>query len=244
MSPTQITWLTPTDPPDVFPDIESALVEPDGLLAAGGDLSSERLLYAYRHGIFPWYEEGQPILWWSPDPRCVFLPGDLHISRRVQRQMRNSPAELRFNTAFTDVIRACAGARKSQQGTWITADMITAYERLHAEGWAHSVEIWEADKLTGGVYGLLIGKAFFGESMFSASANTSKMALFGLTQHLQEFGLELIDCQVVSEHLLTLGARIIPRSEFAAILKRACNPRDRHEIWPESPVAVADLLRK
>jgi leucyl/phenylalanyl-tRNA--protein transferase len=219
-------------------------VEPDGLLAAGGDLSSERLLYAYQHGIFPWYEEGQPVLWWSPDPRCVFLPGDLHISRRLQRQMRNSDAELRFNNAFADVIRACAGARKSQQGTWITNDMTMAYEKLHAQGWAHSVEIWENDELTGGVYGLLIGKAFFGESMFSARANTSKMALLGLTRHLQEFGLALIDCQVVSEHLLTLGASIIPRSEFAALLNRACNPPERHEIWPESPVSVAELVRR
>jgi leucyl/phenylalanyl-tRNA--protein transferase len=219
-------------------------VEPDGLLAAGGDLSSERLLCAYQHGIFPWYEEGQPVLWWSPDPRCVFLPGDLHISRRLQRQMRNSDAELRFNNAFADVIRACAGARKSQQGTWITNDMTMAYEKLHAQGWAHSVEIWENDELTGGVYGLLIGKAFFGESMFSARANTSKMALLGLTRHLQEFGLALIDCQVVSEHLLTLGASIIPRSEFAALLNRACNPPERHEIWPESPVSVAELVRR
>jgi len=244
MSPTQITWLTPNDPPDAFPDAENALAEPDGLLAAGGDLSSERLLYAYRHGIFPWYDEGQPVLWWSPDPRCVFLPGDMHISRRLRQQMRNSIANLRFNTAFADVIQACAGARKSQQGTWITADMMAAYKKLHAEGWAHSIEIWEDGKLTGGVYGLLVGKAFFGESMFSGSANTSKMALWGLTRHLQEFGLELIDCQVVSEHLLTLGASVIPRSEFTAILNRACNPPKRLEIWPESPISVSELVRK
>jgi leucyl/phenylalanyl-tRNA--protein transferase len=244
MSQPQITWLTPTDPPDAFPDTGNALTEPDGLLAAGGDLSSERLLYAYQHGIFPWYEEGQPVLWWSPDPRCVFLPGDLHIARRVQRQMRSSTAELRFNNAFADVIRACAGVRKSQQGTWITDEMTAAYEKLHAEGWAHSIEIWEDGALMGGVYGLLIGRAFFGESMFSTGTNSSKMALFGLTRNLQQFGLELIDCQVVSEHLLTLGASIIPRSEFITILNRACNPPNRHEIWPESPVPVADLLRK
>lgn len=244
MSPTRISWLSPSDPPDAFPDIESALAEPGGLLAAGGDLGSARLLEAYRRGIFPWYEEGQPILWWSPDPRCVFLPGDLHVSRRLQQQMRNSAAELRFNNAFDEVIRACAGARKSQQGTWITDDMTAAYETLHAEGWAHSIEIWENGELTGGVYGLLIGKAFFGESMFSARANTSKMALLGLTQYPQEFGLELIDCQVVSEHLLTLGASIIPRSEFAAILNRACNPPKRLENWPESPISVAELVRE
>jgi leucyl/phenylalanyl-tRNA--protein transferase len=244
MSPTRIAWLSPSDPADAFPDVENALAEPDGLLAAGGDLSSERLLQAYRRGIFPWYEEGQPILWWSPDPRCVFLPGDLHVSRRLQQQMRNSAAELRFNHAFAEVIRACAGARKSQQGTWITDDMVAAYEALHADGWAHSIEIWEAGELTGGVYGLLVGRAFFGESMFSATANASKMALLGLAQHMREFDLELIDCQVVSEHLLSLGASVISRSDFAAILKQACNPPNRHEIWPESPIPVSDLLRK
>jgi len=244
MSQTRIAWLSPSDPADAFPDISNALTEPDGLLAAGGDLSSERLLQAYRSGIFPWYEDGQPILWWSPDPRCVLLPGDLHVSRRLRQQLRNADAELCFNRAFSDVIHACAGTRKSQQGTWITADMIAAYESLHAEGWAHSIEIWEAGELTGGVYGLLIGKAFFGESMFSARANRSKMALLGLSQTMQQFDLEVIDCQIVSEHLMTLGASIIPRTEFAAILKRACNPPKRHEIWPQSPISVSSLLSR
>jgi leucyl/phenylalanyl-tRNA--protein transferase len=242
MNQTRIAWLSPSDPPDAFPEIDSALAEPDGLLAAGGDLSSERLLQAYRSGIFPWYDDGQPILWWSPDPRCVFLPGDLHISRRLRQQLRNSNSELCFNRAFSEVIHACAAARKSQQETWITADMIAAYETLHAEGWAHSIEIWEADELIGGAYGLLIGRAFFGESMFSARANTSKMALLGLSRHLQQFDLEIIDCQIVSEHLKTLGARTIPRDAFAAVLKRACDPPKRHEIWPQSPIPVSSLF--
>lgn len=243
MSRTRVAWLSPSDPPDAFPDTADALTEPDGLLAAGGDLSSERLLAAYSSGIFPWYDDGQPVLWWSPDPRCVLQPADLHISRRLRQQMRKSRAELRFNHAFAGVIRACAGERRSQQGTWITDDMIAAYAQLHAEGWAHSVEVWEENVLTGGLYGLCIGRVFFGESMFSASHNTSKMAMLGLAQHMQSSDLELVDCQVVSQHLVTMGARAIPRSDFTRILKRACDPPTRHDEWPTSPIQIADLLR-
>ena len=241
MSPNQIAWLSRSDPPDAFPDVASALPEPDGLLAAGGDLSSERLLCAYRRGIFPWYDNGQPVLWWSPDPRCIIRPSELHVSRRLRREMRTSLGELRFNTVFGDVIRACAGKRRSEQGTWITADMVAAYERLHEERWAHSIEVWEDDALAGGVYGLCIGNVFFGESMFSARPNASKIALLGLTTHMQDAGLELIDCQVVSEHLMTLGARTIPRAEFVAILDRACSPAQRYEDWPKKPLPVRDL---
>lgn len=242
MTQNRIAWLSPADPPDTFPDVASALNEPDGLLAAGGDLSSARLIAAYRNGIFPWYDDGQPILWWAPDPRCIMWPSELHVSRRLQQQMRNSTAELRFNTAFDAVIRACAGERKSQQGTWITEDMTAAYERLYAERWAHSIEVWEDDELTGGVYGLCIGKVFFGESMFSAKTNASKMALMGLAQHMREFALELIDCQVVSQHLMTLGATVIPRDEFTRILDRACTPPERHQNWPQRPLPVRQLL--
>jgi len=243
VSPTRIAWLSPSDPPDAFPDTVDALTEPDGLLAAGGDLSSERLLAAYSSGIFPWYDDGQPVLWWSPDPRCVLQPADLHISRRLRQQMRKSRAELRFNHAFADVIRACAGERRSQQGTWITDDMIAAYAQLHTEGWAHSVEVWEENVLTGGLYGLCIGRVFFGESMFSASPNTSKMAMLGLAQHMQSSDLELVDCQVVSQHLVTMGARAIPRGDFTRILKQACDPPTRHDEWPTSPIRIAELLR-
>ena len=243
MSSNRIAWLSPSDKPDAFPDVENALTEPNGLLAAGGDLSPERMLFAYRNGIFPWYDDGQPILWWSPDPRCVLRPRDLHISRRLQQQVRNSTAQLRFNFAFADVIRACAGQRQSQQGTWITDEMIDAFENLYAHGWAHSIEVWDDDELIGGVYGLYIGTVFFGESMFSAKANASKMALWGLSKHIQDSELGLIDCQVVSQHLMTLGAAVVPRREFTEILDRACDPPTRYAGWPQGPLAMTDMLR-
>jgi len=242
MSNNRVMWLSPDDPPDRFPPINAALHEPDGLLAAGGDLSTERLLFAYRSGIFPWYDEGQPLLWWSPDPRCVFMPGDFHISRRLQRELRRSTAEIRINTAFSDVIRACAEPRQSEQGTWITSEMITAYEDLHRNGWAHSIEVWQADELTGGLYGVAIGKAFFGESMFSLRSNASKLALVYLAAQLKAGTLDLLDCQVVSSHLLSLGARIVPRSAFLQSLKTACNPVDPFVHSPESPITCSKLL--
>jgi leucyl/phenylalanyl-tRNA--protein transferase len=242
MTQGRIEWLSPADPPEAFPDVSRALTEPDGLLAAGGDLSPERLLAAYARGIFPWFEEGQPILWWSPDPRCVLRPDRLHVARRLRRQLRNSPTELRFNTAFGSVIRACAGRRRSQQGTWITNDMIAAYEHLHREGWAHSVETWDGGELTGGLYGLCIGRVFFGESMFSGRANTSKMALLGLTRHMQAAGIELLDCQVASPHLFTLGAEYMRRRNFSAFLAAACDPPERHAAWPAKPVPVCSLF--
>ncbi len=241
MNNNRVMWLSPDDPPDSFPPISAALHEPDGLLAAGGDLSAERLLFAYRSGIFPWYDEGQPLLWWSPDPRCVFLPGDYRVSRRLQRELRRSSDEIRINTAFSDVIRACAGPRRSEQGTWITPEMIKAYEGLHREGWAHSIEVWQSGKLAGGLYGLAIGKAFFGESMFSLTSNASKLALLYLTHRLTAGDLELLDCQVVSGHLVSLGARIVPRSEFLQRLETACNPVRTVENWPDIPKACREL---
>lgn len=241
MGNNRVLWLGPDDPPDAFPPIQNALVEPDGLLAAGGDLSTERLLYAYRHGIFPWFDEGQPILWWSPDPRCVLKLSDYHVAQRLRRQLSGSTAELTFNGSFGDVVRACAGPRRSEQGTWITNDMVVAYQALHVEGWAHSVEIRENDQLVGGVYGLAIGRVFFGESMFSAAPNASKLALLGLCKILEEHAFELIDCQVVSQHLLTLGATAIPRSAFATMLDAACNPATAFENWPNGPIPVCEL---
>jgi leucyl/phenylalanyl-tRNA---protein transferase len=242
VSANRVAWLTESDAANSFPDVENALSEPDGLLAAGGDLSSARLLSAYSRGIFPWYEEGQPILWWSPDPRCVLWPAELHISRRLRQQLRNSGAELTFNQAFGDVVRQCARKRRSQQGTWITPDMTQAYEVLHDDGWAHSVEIWDEGELVGGLYGICIGKAFFGESMFSRKPNTSKMAMLGLASHMLSSGLELIDCQVVSRHLVALGARLIPRADFSAFLDRVCNPQKQHESWPGEPIPVSKLF--
>ena len=244
MSSNRITWLGPEDPPDAFPDVELALREPDGLVAAGGDLSSERLLAAYKAGIFPWYEEGQPILWWSPDPRCILRPDELHVSRRLAQELKSSSLTLSFNQSFGEVVEACAGPRRSQQGTWITSEMAAAYERLHAAGWAHSIEVRHDADLVGGLYGLCIGRVFFGESMFSAVPNASKMAMVGLTQHMLANELELIDCQVVSPHLVTLGARTIPRAEFTRILWRACEPATRYENWPKETLMVADLLTK
>jgi leucyl/phenylalanyl-tRNA--protein transferase len=240
----QIVWLSPTDAPDAFPDIESALNEPDGLLAAGGDLNSERLLAAYSNGIFPWYDNGQPILWWSPDPRCILRPADYHVAKRLRSTGRRSSLRLSFNRAFGEVIHACAAGRKSQQGTWITDDMIAAYEILHAEGWAHSVEVWDSDRLVGGIYGLVIGKIFFGESMFSQETNASKFAMLGLCQQLLENDFALLDCQVVSEHLLTLGATTMPRAEFASTLRRSCQPVTRFEHWPEKTLSIRDLMPK
>lgn len=239
---TRVVWLSPSDPPDAFPPVENALREPDGLLAAGGDLSSERLLYAYRKGIFPWYDEGQPLLWWSPDPRCVLRPGDLHLSRRTRRYIRRSGTEIRFNTAFGDVIRACAAPRSSQQGTWITPAMIAAYEALHDEGWAHSIEVWRDDRLVGGLYGIAVGRVLFGESMWSEEANVSKIALLALERCMDSGDLCMIDCQVLSGHLISLGAAAIPRSEFVSAIESLCEPVCRFENWPSDPIISTDLL--
>lgn len=241
MSSKQVFWLSPSDPPDAFPDIEEALQEPDGLLAAGGDLSSERLLNAYRKGIFPWFDQGQPILWWSPDPRCVLRPADFHVSKRLRRDVLHSSATLTFNQSFGEVVRACAAPRPAQQGTWITADMILAYEQLHAEGWAHSVEVWQDGQQVGGLYGLAIGKVFFGESMYSLEPNTSKIAMLGLSRFLLRNNIALIDCQVISRHLLTLGATMISRPDFRRELESACDPATRIRNWPPNPVDVSKL---
>lgn len=244
MSSSQLFWLDSSDPPDAFPDIEEALREPDGLLAAGGDLSSERLLNAYRKGIFPWYDDEQPILWWSPDPRCVLRPADFHVSRRLRRDLLRSKATLTFNQSFGEVVRACAAPRIAQQGTWITADMILAYKQLHREGWAHSVEVWQDGRRVGGLYGLAIGKVFFGESMYSLKPNTSKFAMLGLSRFLLRNDVALIDCQVISRHLLSLGATMISRPDFRRELDSACNPATRIRNWPPNPVDVSELSPK
>ena len=244
MSSNRVVWMSPTDPPEAFPDIGSALREPDGLLAAGGDLSPGRLLHAYRSGIFPWFDDGQPILWWSPDPRCVLRTRDFHTSTRMRRTIRSSSAEITINRSFSEVIRSCSGPRRSEQGTWITADMIEAYETLHEDDWAHSIEVREGGTLVGGLYGLAIGQMFFGESMFSLSPNASKLAMLALTEILGNNGFEMIDCQVVSQHLLTLGAVAIPREEFAAHLRSSCPALTRFAGWPASPLNVCDLRPK
>lgn len=237
----RIAWISPGDPPDAFPDISRAMREPDGLLAAGGDLSRARLLAAYRLGIFPWFDAGQPILWWSPDPRCVLIPGAFHVSRRLRRELRGSDAEIRFNTRFDVVIAACAEPRSGQHGTWITAEMIAAYTRLHVDGWAHSIEVWQQDAMIGGLYGVAMGRVFFAESMFSRRRNASKYALFTLSQILCVNDFKLIDCQVTSHHLTTLGATLLPRAQFADILATSCVPRERFGGWPDIALAVCDI---
>ena len=242
MNNSRVIWLASDDPPNRFPPVSSALTEPDGLLAAGGDLSTERLLYAYRRGIFPWYEEGQPLLWWSPDPRCVFMPGDHRISRRMRRDAQRSSAEIRINTAFSAVVEQCAGPRRSEQGTWITPAIMTAFDELHTQGWAHSIEVWQSGKLIGGLYGLAIGRVFFGESMFSRQSNASKLALLYVASCLDGGDLDLLDCQVVSAHLMSLGARSVARSDFVSHLESACEPANRMTTWPETPIECARLL--
>ena len=242
MKSPQITWISASDPPESFPDVERAFDVPDGLLAAGGDLSESRILYAYAHGIFPWFSEGQPILWWSPDPRCVIVPGNLRIGRRLARHLRNGPFEITCNRQFADVVARCAGRRPGQDGTWITPDMQSAYRRLHDEGWAHSVEVWSGDRLVGGLYGLAIGRIFFGESMFSADANASKAAMVAVCRQLVDHGFELLDCQVQSPHLLSMGAELLPRARFVHCVREACAGMPLFREWPAERRHVSEFL--
>lgn len=209
-----IPWL---DTHDDFPPLEHALPEPNGLLCAGADLSPQRLLLAYRRGIFPWFSPGEPILWWSPDPRMTLVPSALNISRSLRRRLRQDDHEVRFDSDFDNVILACATApRNGQNGTWITPEMQAAYRRLHALGYAHSVETWIDGELVGGLYGIAIGRMFYGESMFSLATDASKIALAHLARYLTANNFGLIDCQMSTAHLASLGAREMPRREFIA----------------------------
>ncbi|UGB39333.1 leucyl/phenylalanyl-tRNA--protein transferase [Frateuria soli] len=200
--------------PERFPDPRQALVEPNGLLAFGGDLSPRRLLAAYERGIFPWFNPGEPILWWSPDPRCVFDTATLHANRSLRRALAGTDWHVTVDEAFVRVMRACAAPRPGQHGTWIGQAIIDAYAALHTQGHAHSVEVWEGDALVGGVYGVGVGRLFCGESMFSAHSGGSKLALMALAALLREWGFPLLDAQVSNPHLLGLGAREIPRDAF------------------------------
>jgi leucyl/phenylalanyl-tRNA--protein transferase len=214
-----ITWLQPGDPPPAFPPLDRALDEPPGLLAAGGDLSPERLIAAYQRGIFPWYSAGEPVLWWSPDPREVLFPAEMRISRSLRRVLRRGLFTITENRDFTAVMAGCATARGPTTGTWLTAEMRTAYQQLHARGIASSIEVWSGSELAGGLYGVRSGRVFSGESMFSFKDNASKVALAWLAQHCPERGIELIDCQMPSAHLRSLGSRPLPRSEFVSYLR-------------------------
>ena len=209
----RLPFLDPLQP-DEFPPVTEALRDPDGLLAAGGDLSPERLLAAYRRGIFPWYSRGQPILWWSPDPRTVFATDRMHVPRRLSRWLQACDWHIRADSAFDAVVRACAAPRMKQRGTWLDSAMRKAYLKLHELGHAHSIEAWDGDALVGGIYGVAIGHMFFGESMFSAADNGSKVALLALARALRGWDFPLLDAQVASPHLFTLGAIEIDRADF------------------------------
>ncbi|MGV6825952.1 MAG: leucyl/phenylalanyl-tRNA--protein transferase [bacterium] len=215
-----IWQLDGTDPALPFPNPETAETDPNGLLAVGGDLTPQRLLNAYRQGVFPWYSEGQPILWWSPDPRMVLFPNEIKISRSLKKTIRNKPWRVTTDTAFEEVIRACAAPRDDGNGTWLMPEMIHAYLKLHEQGHAHSIEVWEQDELIGGLYGISQGASFFGESMFSRASNASKVAMAALAKRYAENPASIIDCQIYSPHLESLGAKLIPRIEFLRRLQR------------------------
>ncbi|MCB1688889.1 MAG: leucyl/phenylalanyl-tRNA--protein transferase [Halioglobus sp.] len=227
---------------DAFPPTDEALQSPNGLLAAGGDLSTERLLTAYRHGIFPWYEAPQPVLWWTPDPRAVLFPEDLHISRSLRKTLRANALHLSVDRQFTEVMRACADLRQDGGGTWIDEDMLAAYGRLHTMGYAHSVEVSD-DKgaLVGGLYGVALGRVFFGESMFSRRTDASKVALVALVDIVQRGGIQMIDCQVENGHLNSLGAQTINRLDFEQRLAQNIDVAIDCDIW-HLPATCGDLL--
>lgn len=224
-----VTWLR-ADSLD-FPPVEQAFEDPPGLLAAGGDLRPERLLAAYSRGIFPWYDDDSPILWWSPDPRMVLRPGDVHVSRSLAKLIRQDRYVVTMDTAFAEVIQHCAALRAEREGTWITDEMQAAYYHLHRLGHAHSVEVWQDDCLLGGLYGIAMGKLFFGESMFSLAPNTSKLAFVALARQLQQWGFAMIDCQMPTEHLRSMGAREMSRADFQTVLRQWCAGKNQISPW-------------
>ena len=220
-----VRWLGPNDP---FPPVDAALTEPNGLLAVGRTLGVPTLLDAYARGIFPWFNKDEPVLWWSPDPRMILVPAELHVSRSLKRRLHRRDFTVTVDTSFEIVMRACAAPRRDEPGTWISERMVRAYARLHQAGFAHSVETWIEGELAGGLYGVAIGRAFFGESMFTRRTDASKIALVALVRQLERWEFGLIDCQMRTEHLASLGAREIPRREFVrrlqALVGRPCVP--------------------
>ncbi len=220
--------------PDWFPPLDQALRDPPGLLAAGGDLSPTRLLSAYQRGVFPWYSAQQPILWWSPDPRMVLFPNEFKLSRSLSKTIRNGPFVTQVDTAFEATIRECAAPRRSGPETWLNEDMIRAYQQLYALGYGHSIETYLGERLVGGLYGIRLGSIFFGESMFSRESDASKVAMARLVEECRARDIQVIDCQVASSHLASLGAREVSRNDFVALLKRHARlePNDR---WAKTP---------
>jgi len=232
-----VPWLRTSS---LFPPIDAALDDPNGLLAAGGDLSAERLIDAYRHGIFPWYNGGQPILWWSPNPRMVLFVDEFRIPRSLGKVVRQQRFEIRVDTAFRRVIAGCAEARNGQSGTWITPQVVDAYATLHKLGYAHSVESWRDDKLVGGLYGVAIGRMFYGESMFARESDASKVALVKLVSMLKYLEMPLIDCQQETEHLARFGGRPVSRRTFAGWLARLVHSSKGELSWREAAAASPD----
>ncbi len=226
-----LSMLDPNNSEENFPDVEKALDDPDGLLAIGGCLSVERLVNAYRHGIFPWFNEGDPILWWSPNPRLVLKPEEIKISRSLKKLLRKQEYSITFDTAFLETINACSAPRENAAGTWITTSMVDAYAMLHDRGFAHSVEAWYDGRLCGGLYGVAIGRVFFGESMFFKRSNASKVAFATLTKYLQFWNYSLIDCQVKTEHLVNFGAAEIERKQFVDQIAIFCNQPVSQRAW-------------
>jgi leucyl/phenylalanyl-tRNA--protein transferase len=234
-----LCWLNPDDP---FPPLSAALMDPNGLLAAGGDLSPERLIAAYRRGIFPWYSAGQPILWWSPDPRMVLFVAEFRTSRSLAKRVRRHAFEVRIDTAFRDVIEACAlTLRDGQRGTWITPEMVDAYCELHRRGIAHSVECWQGGRLCGGLYGMALDRVFFGESMFAWETDASKVALVHLMALLRTQGVPLVDCQQETAHLRSFGARPIARNEFAAHLRELIHSTEPVSGWHAGTFEASEI---
>jgi leucyl/phenylalanyl-tRNA--protein transferase len=223
-----IPWLHGNAP---FPPVEKALASPNGLLCAGGDLAPERLLAAYTRGIFPWFSEGDPILWWSPDPRMVLFPEELKVSRSLRKAVAKGTYEIRVDTAFREVMEACAQPREGQSGTWIVQEIVDAYTQLHEMGFAHSVEAWRDGELAGGLYGMALGRAFFGESMFARETDASKVALVALAERLRARDFTVIDCQQNTAHLASLGAREIPRAAFSQLLQESIQYPLSGERW-------------
>lgn len=229
--------LDPGDPRAPFPAASLAETDPNGLLAVGGDLHPERLLNAYRNGIFPWFSPGDPILWWSPNPRTLLFPARLRVSRSLRKTLRRRRLGVTLDRAFDAVIRACSGARRDGAGTWLVPEMIAAYTGLHRRGLAHSVEVWQDDTLVGGLYGVGLGRIFYGESMFSRADDASKVALVHLCRRLDAWGFAVIDCQVISPHLVRMGAQQVPREDFTALLRRWCAVPGRGGSWDDGTLA-------
>lgn len=242
MNRPSLYWIEPGSAHDNFPPIETALKYPDGLLCLGGDLDTKRLLSAYKRGIFPWYSEGQPVMWWSPSPRCVLLPGEFKTSRSLKKTCRNAGFEFALDNDFAGVIEGCAAPRNGDPSTWITTDMMLEYKRLHTLGHAHSVEVWRDGQLVGGLYGIAIGRIFFGESMFTKVRDASKVALACLARYLLNNSFQLIDCQVSSAHLFTLGAREITRGDFQFRLRAYCSLENSVRVWHSKPMPVHSFL--